>query len=61
MKFVPYWHDTALRFAGATQGPVEGHDDVAIIGAAALRGLALPCGSPRRVRGRSCWKRNERS
>ncbi len=32
MKFQSYWHDTAPVFAGATQGPVEGHYDVAIIG-----------------------------
>lgn len=33
MKYVSYWHDTASRFAGAVQGPVEGHYDVAVIGA----------------------------
>jgi len=32
MKFVSYWHDTAPLFAGAAQGPVEGHYDVAVIG-----------------------------
>lgn len=32
MKYVSYWHDTASRFAGAVQGPVEGHYDVAVIG-----------------------------
>ena len=32
MKFVSYWHDTAPVFAGAAQGPVEGHYDVAVIG-----------------------------
>ncbi|WP_337269216.1 NAD(P)/FAD-dependent oxidoreductase [Oryzifoliimicrobium ureilyticus] len=32
MKFVSYWHDTAPRFAGAAQGPVHGHYDVAVIG-----------------------------
>ncbi|MBW9091230.1 FAD-binding oxidoreductase [Rhizobium wenxiniae] len=33
MKYVSYWHDTASRFAGAVQGQVEGHYDVAVIGA----------------------------
>lgn len=33
MKYVSYWHDTAARFAGAVQGQVEGHYDVAVIGA----------------------------
>ena len=32
MKFLSYWHDTAPAFAGAAQGPVEGHYDVAVIG-----------------------------
>ena len=32
MKLVSYWHDTAPLFAGAAQGPVEGHYDVAVIG-----------------------------
>ncbi|QFI69890.1 NAD(P)/FAD-dependent oxidoreductase [Sinorhizobium alkalisoli] len=32
MKYVSYWHDTAPAFAGAVQGLVEGHYDVAIIG-----------------------------
>lgn len=32
MKFQSYWHDTAPVFAGAAQGPVEGHYDVAVIG-----------------------------
>lgn len=32
MKLVSYWHDTAPRFAGGAEGPVEGHYDVAIIG-----------------------------
>lgn len=32
MKYVSYWHDTASRFAGAVQGSVEGHYDVAVIG-----------------------------
>ncbi|MCA1490395.1 FAD-binding oxidoreductase [Ensifer sp. NBAIM29] len=32
MKYVSYWHDTVPAFAGAVQGLVEGHYDVAIIG-----------------------------
>ena len=32
MKLVSYWHDTAPLFAGAAEGPVEGHYDVAVIG-----------------------------
>ncbi|MDR3517489.1 MAG: FAD-binding oxidoreductase [Azospirillaceae bacterium] len=32
MKFVPYWRDTAPLFAGAAEGPVDGHYDVAVIG-----------------------------
>lgn len=32
MKNVSYWHDTAPRFTGGAEGPVEGHYDVAIIG-----------------------------
>ncbi|MBP2234626.1 glycine/D-amino acid oxidase-like deaminating enzyme [Sinorhizobium kostiense] len=32
MKYVSYWHDSAPAFAGATQGPVDGHYDVAVIG-----------------------------
>ncbi len=32
MKYVSYWHDTAPRFAGAVEGPVEGHYDVAVVG-----------------------------
>lgn len=32
MKFLSYWHDTAPAFAGAAQGSVEGHFDVAVIG-----------------------------
>lgn len=32
MKFVSYWHDTAPAFAGGSQGPVDGHYDVAVIG-----------------------------
>jgi glycine/D-amino acid oxidase-like deaminating enzyme len=32
MKFVSYWHDTAPKFTGAVNGPVEGHFDVAVIG-----------------------------
>ncbi len=39
MKFVSYWHDTAPAFAGAAQGPVSGHFDVAIVGAG-FTGLA---------------------
>lgn len=33
MKFVPYWQDTAAPFTGAATQPVEGHADVAVIGA----------------------------
>ncbi|WP_019997190.1 NAD(P)/FAD-dependent oxidoreductase [Aureimonas ureilytica] len=33
MQFKSYWHDTAPRFAGGSAGPVEGHYDVAVIGA----------------------------
>lgn len=32
MKFLSYWHDTTPAFAGAAQGPVDGHYDVAVIG-----------------------------
>lgn len=32
MKYVSYWHDTALRFTGAVEGPIEGHYDVAVVG-----------------------------
>ena len=32
MKLVPYWHDTASAFAGATVGALEGEVDVAVIG-----------------------------
>lgn len=32
MKYVSYWHDTAPRFAGAVEGPIEGHYDVAVVG-----------------------------
>ncbi|MCM2292695.1 FAD-binding oxidoreductase [Allorhizobium sp. BGMRC 0089] len=39
MKFLSYWHDTAPAFAGAAQGPVSGHYDVAVIGAG-FTGLA---------------------
>lgn len=39
MWFESYWHDTAPAFAGGAQGPVEGHYDVAIIGAG-FTGLA---------------------
>ncbi len=33
MKFTSYWHDTAPRFEGATQGPVAGKADVVVVGA----------------------------
>ena len=33
MELKSYWHDTAPTFASAAQGPVEGHFDVAVIGA----------------------------
>ncbi len=33
MKYVSYWHDTASGFSGGAEGPVEGHYDVAVIGA----------------------------
>lgn len=33
MKFTSYWHDTAPAFAGGAAGPVQGHYDVAVIGA----------------------------
>ena len=39
MQFESYWHDTAPAFAGGAQGPVEGHYDVAVIGAG-FTGLA---------------------
>ncbi len=39
MKLQSYWHDTAPAFANATQGPVEGHYDVAVVGAG-FTGLA---------------------
>ena len=32
MKLQPYWDDTAARFAGGAQGPVEGRVDVAVVG-----------------------------
>ena len=32
MKLVPYWHDTASAFSGATVGALEGEVDVAVIG-----------------------------
>ncbi|AFL48830.1 glycine/D-amino acid oxidase-like deaminating enzyme [Sinorhizobium fredii] len=32
MKFLPYWHDNTPAFAGAAEGPVDGHYDVAVIG-----------------------------
>lgn len=33
MQFTSYWHDTAPAFAGGATGPVQGHYDVAVIGA----------------------------
>lgn len=39
MQFESYWHDTAQPFAGGAEGPVEGHYDVAVIGAG-FTGLA---------------------
>ena len=39
MKLQSYWHDTAPVFANAAQGPVEGHYDVAVVGAG-FTGLA---------------------
>lgn len=33
MKPLSYWHDTAERFAGGAEGPVEGRVDVAVVGA----------------------------
>jgi glycine/D-amino acid oxidase-like deaminating enzyme len=33
MKYVSYWHDTAATFSGGADGGVEGHYDVAVIGA----------------------------
>lgn len=32
MKLVSYWHDTAPVFSGGSQGPIDGHYDVAIVG-----------------------------
>ena len=32
MRMVPYWQDTAVPFAGAVAGPLEGVADVAVIG-----------------------------
>ncbi|NEJ74439.1 FAD-dependent oxidoreductase [Rhizobium phaseoli] len=32
MKFLSYWHDTAPAFAGADEGPIDGHYDVAVVG-----------------------------
>ncbi|CUX66035.1 Glycine/D-amino acid oxidase, deaminating (fragment) [Agrobacterium tumefaciens str. Kerr 14] len=32
MRYVSYWHDTAPRFVGAVEGPIEGHYDVAVVG-----------------------------
>ncbi len=56
MKFLSYWHDTAPAFAGAAQGPVEGHFDVAVIGGG-FTGLVLPGSSPRLARRSSCSRR----
>ncbi|WP_106797670.1 FAD-binding oxidoreductase [Rhizobium sp. H4] len=39
MQFQSYWHATAPPFAEAAKGPVEGHYDVAVIGAG-FTGLA---------------------
>ncbi|MBJ2152854.1 FAD-binding oxidoreductase [Paracoccus sp. IB05] len=33
MQFLSYWHETAPAFASGAQGPVQGHYDVAIVGA----------------------------
>jgi glycine/D-amino acid oxidase-like deaminating enzyme len=33
VKYVSYWHDTASGFSGGAEGPVEGHYEVAVIGA----------------------------
>jgi glycine/D-amino acid oxidase-like deaminating enzyme len=33
MKLASYWLDTATPFAGAAEGPVEGHADVVVVGA----------------------------
>lgn len=33
MKYISYWHDTAPGFSGGAEGAVEGHYDVAVIGA----------------------------
>jgi glycine/D-amino acid oxidase-like deaminating enzyme len=32
MKLASYWHDTAPRFDGAVQGPVDGRADVVVVG-----------------------------
>ncbi|MGV4797056.1 FAD-dependent oxidoreductase [Rhizobium sp. F40D2] len=32
MKLLSYWHDTAPAFAGAEEGPIDGHYDVAVVG-----------------------------
>jgi len=32
MKYLSYWHDTAPRFTGGAEGPIDGHYDVAVIG-----------------------------
>ncbi|MDQ7774716.1 MAG: FAD-binding oxidoreductase [Paracoccus aminovorans] len=46
MRLEPYWHNSAPAFAGGAAGPVQGHYDVAVIGAGftglgAARRLAL--------------------
>ena len=33
MQFLSYWHETAPAFASGAQGSVQGHYDVAIVGA----------------------------
>ncbi|EJC83749.1 glycine/D-amino acid oxidase, deaminating [Rhizobium leguminosarum bv. trifolii WSM2297] len=32
MKFLSYWHDAAPSFAGAAEGLVDGHHDIAVVG-----------------------------
>lgn len=39
MRFVPYWLDTAPTFTGAAGDPLDGHYDVAVVGAG-LTGLS---------------------
>lgn len=51
MKLVSYWHDTAPLFAGAAEGPVEGHYDVAVIGGGFT---GLGAGAPAGKSGRTC-------